>query len=170
MTDTATFGLDVVAGFGAKIGDLTDELRRTRQSRIDSLPVDYRRVGQGIVPSGGGTIVIGLGSPPPGHLWLIRRIIVGGVTWGTAAAGTAEVYIVALPSSQIAISRDLGALVDEAAAMPNKAYYSNRQLVAVNPESVHVVIVNGTASQQYVATIQAEDYVIGKATLDEYVL
>ncbi len=159
MTDTMPgFSVDLMAGLKASIGDLAAQTRRANQLKLASIPIDYRRVNNVIIPTPTAAAGIGLGGPQQGRVWLVRRIIVSGLTWGTAAAGTAEFYAGAIPSMLAASTRDASLLMDESAFIPNKAFYSNRQVVIKSPETLHIVIVGGTAGQQYIASSQIEDY------------
>lgn len=172
MTDNMPgFSLDVMAGLRASLGDLTAQTRESNRLKVGSIPIDYRRVNNTIIPASGANSGIGLGGPQQGRVWLVRRIIVSGLTWGTAAAGTAQFFAAAIPSMLIAQSLDASMLVDESTAIPNKAFYSNRQVVIRNPESLHIVIVGGTPNQQYVASSQVEDYAEGfLGGLEEFAL
>jgi hypothetical protein len=42
-------------------------------------------------------------------------------------------------------------MADQSASLPNKAFYGSEELVVQANESISVVIVGGTAGQQYVA-------------------
>jgi hypothetical protein len=155
--NTGGIQLDIGAGLKLAFGQLTDELREQRQLALDSKPIDYRNSAVGAFPSSG-NLGLDLGGPALGRLWLVRRVIVAGLTWGTTAAGTAEVYVGGTTPQLAASSRDITMLTDESAALPNKAFYSNRQMPVQHGERVIAVVIGGTSTQQYVATIQAEDY------------
>ena len=47
-------------------------------------------------------------------------------------------------------------MVDQASSLPNKAYYSDQQVMIQEQENLVVVIDTGTAGQQYVATCQVQ--------------
>jgi hypothetical protein len=148
--------LEIMAGVKAELSELNKHnaataawrKREWERSRVPSYVNQRQSV---VIPAGGARTGMGFTGPRAGYFMLLRRLIIGGLTWKTTAAGTAEVYVTALPSGAIA-SMGLSDMVDQAVSLPNKAYYSNQQ-VRVNPgEHVEMIIDTGTAAQQYVAT------------------
>ena len=160
-----TLGVD--ADLSLSIGQLTkrldsdaDERRKDREIARARVPSIIRIQGSGVIPTPTAAFGINLGGPDPGFDWVVRRIVVGGLTWSTTAAGTAEVYVTGLGaqwgtsaggSGTVAGVRSLADLVDQSASLPNKAFYGREQLVVKESESLVVVILNGTAAQQYSA-------------------
>lgn len=88
---------------------------------------------------------------PRGEHWELRRLVVGGATWTTAAAGTAVVYGT---SGQVVDDPPLGSVLDEAASLPNVAFYLGAQALLVGGERLVVAVTGGTAGQQYLAVAQ----------------
>jgi hypothetical protein len=122
--------------------------REWERSRVPSYVRQFNSV---VIPAGGARTGFGFPGPRAGFYMLLRRLIVGGTTWKTTAAGTAEIYVTGLPSGAIG-GLALSDMVDQAPSLPNKAYYSNQQIVVNNGEHVEVVIDTGTAAQTYVGT------------------
>ena len=162
--------LEVVAGLSLELGRMNDRYdadrlaeRRKREAMRARVPADVRFQASGIIPTPTVRAGLNLGGPDAGYYWLVRRLVVGGVTWKTTAAGTSEVYITALTGQQgqifsgsLITGLALSDLVDQSAALPNKAFYSNRQMIVRQNENLVVVIDTGTAGQQYVAAAQVE--------------
>lgn len=153
-------GFELLAAFGAKIGTLTDSIERDRAERRAALarrPVNHRSPVSLAYPASG-NLALDMGGPSQGRVWLVRRVVVGGITWGTVAAGTAELYISALPSNLLATERPMNELIDQAASLPLRAFYSNEQAVVAQNERLVLVVVGGTAAQQYVGACSVVDY------------
>lgn len=147
--------LDVMAELGVELRKTRDQnaklwhaQREWERSRVPSYVRQFNSV---VIPAGGPNASFGFPGPRAGFYMLLRRLIVGGLTWETTAAGTCDVYVTGLPSGA---SSNLGLsdMVDNSAFLPNKAYYSNQQVVVNAGEHVEVVIIGGTAAQQYVGT------------------
>lgn len=157
--------VEAMASIGVELGKHTAEMVawRKREWERSRVPASVRLWANAIIPSPTTRTGINLGGPDPGFYWLVRRLIVGGVAWKTAAAGTAEIYITGLSGGQggavtgpIISALALSDMVDQAPSLPNKAYYSNQQFMIQEQENLMVVIDSGTAAQQYVATCQIE--------------
>jgi hypothetical protein len=101
-----------------------------------------------------GSFSFGLGGPTYGRMWEVKRLVVGGVQWGTSVAGQA-VFFVSPVGGQATPS--LADVVDQAATLPDVAYYSTRQLVLRHPNRLHVLILSPTASTTYVVGGEATD-------------
>ncbi len=165
MTQTDT-GFEAIIGFGAKLGDLTSEIARNRRDRALRVPVLKTLPASGLMPSSGNLALMFNQKPDQGRMWLVRGLTVGGATWGTSAAGTAEFYVSSVPGALVAANRDLSTLADEAPALPATVTYSNTQVVALGGEHLVVVIVGGTSGQLYVARVQIEDRIQGLPVFD----
>lgn len=102
-----------------------------------------------------GNLVIGLGGPSQGRKWEIRRLIIGGSTFGSTVAGTAEVYVSAVPGAVVGAGRNLADMVDQASgatpSLPSVAFYGAGQIVLRYPQELKIVIVSPTASTPYEA-------------------
>lgn len=110
-------------------------------------------IGQGATAPTSGDLFLDLGGPNYGRVWEVRALVIGGLTFSTAAAGTAEVY----QSSGQPTSRTLALLDDQANALPSVAFYSAGQLRVRHPNHLWVVIHTPTASQAYQAGGSALD-------------
>jgi hypothetical protein len=165
--------LEVVAGLSLELGRLNDryerdrlEERRQREAMRARVPMDVRFQASGICPTPTARFGLNIGGPDVGFYWLIRRLVVGGVTFKTVAAGSAEIYVTALAGQQGAASFGpivaglaLSDMADQFASLPTPAgrgFYSNRQMVIQENENLVVLIDTGTAGQQYVAAAQVE--------------
>lgn len=134
--------------------------RKLREIARARIPFPVRLMASGVCPSPTAPFGLNFGGPDPGFFWVVRRIVVGGLLWSTTAAGSAEVYVHGFGGAQGSITsgsgtvagvRALSDLVDEAATLPSKGFYSNEQVIVQPTESLSVVVVTGTAGQQYVA-------------------
>lgn len=142
--------LGAIVDLTASVHELRDVLDRMRQ-----LEEDYGIQGPVQVPLRGvvttpasGNAVIDLGGPSYGRRWEVRRLVVGGVTFGDSVSGTAEIY--AASSAQGALqARSLTDLVDQAATLPLVGFYSAGQLVLRHPQRLCVVLVSPSASTAY---------------------
>lgn len=156
MTD---IDLDIFAGLKAGFGDLAAALRQERLDRLALVPIDADPGASDVMPAAG-NLALNLGGPVPGRIWLLRQLVVGGLTWGTVAAGTAEAYGTALPPLQTASGRQLSDLADAFSALPGVHFYTSRQVVLRNPQRLVVVVVGGTSGQTYQAAANVEDYAV----------
>ena len=155
--------LEVVAKLAASFDGVQDEMRAARLAEMrrrnqlrTQVPIDYNPREVATCPSPTTPFTIGLGGPEAGFYWLVRRITVGGLQWSTTAAGTAEVYVSGLTGNVLANIRSLTDMADEAMSMPKVAFYSSHQLILIPRNKLSVVIVTGTAGQQYTASAQIE--------------
>jgi hypothetical protein len=168
--DVSAGPLEAMASLSVELGrmnDRADDAARAEKRRRDLLrtrtPIDVRLFSSGICPTPTANFGISLDGPDPGFYWHVRRIIIGGQTWTTTAAGTAEIYITALTGLRgiaatggIASIRSITDLVDQAATLPNKAYYGTHELYVQPGENLIGVIITGTAAQQYVMAAEVE--------------
>jgi hypothetical protein len=147
--------LKALADLQLTCNDLTAQARAATQAEKDyqvNGPVPVQLRGNGNCATTG-SLLISLGGPAPFRMWIVRRLIVQGLTWGTTAAGSCNVHVSASDTPT------LGGIdiVDNSTALPNKAFYSGWQVVLVNPQRLIVEIVGGTSAQIYAATGMAED-------------
>lgn len=160
--------VDIMAGVKAELSTLNEHNKsysewKKRETARARVPMMVRLVANATLGAGGPRTGINIGGPDPGYYWMVRRLLIGGVTWKTTAAGTAEVYVTGLTGSQgqpvtgPAVSGlALSDMVDQAASLPNKAFYSDQQFMLQAQENLMVVIDSGTAAQQYVVTAQVQ--------------
>jgi hypothetical protein len=113
----------------------------------------FRPLRAGATSAATGNLTLGLGGPSQGRRWEIRHLVVGGATWGSTVAGTAEFYVSSVPSVVDAVGRNLADLVDQASGstppLPANAFYSSGQIVLRFPQELKCVIVGPTATTQY---------------------
>lgn len=88
---------------------------------------------------------------PQGETWELRRLVVGGSTWATAAAGTAVAY---RTSGAATPTPSLLVVLDQAPTLPNVAFYLDGQVVLVPGERLVVLVAGGTVGQQYLSNAQ----------------
>jgi hypothetical protein len=161
--------IEAMASLGAKMDDLSQSMKnynayRKAEIARSRVPSDVRMFSSVTIPTPTARTALSFGGPSPGFYWLPRRLFVGGVTWKTVASGSAEVYVTGLGAEAIGtaitgpIVNALGLtdMVDQATTMPNKAYYSNRQVVVQANENLVIVFDTATAAQQYTAGMQVE--------------
>jgi len=168
--DASLGGIEVVASLTAALNRNADvnaaamAEHRKREMMRARVPFDIRFQMSGVCPTPTARFGLNLGGPDSGFYWLVRRLVVGGLTFKTAAAGTMEAYITGLAGSQgqasfgpIVAGLALTDLVDQAAALPTVPhFYSNRQMTLQAGENFVVLIDTGTAGQTYVAAAQVE--------------
>ena len=155
MSDFAA-GVGVELDLASAVQKLTDvfngwlALEREYQ-RNGPVPVQLR--GNVTAPASGSAFM-DLGGPANGRLWIVRRLIVQGLTWNTTAAGSCNVHVTSLNNLAVPGGQDI---VDNSTALPNKSFYSGWQVVLVNPQRLMVEIVGGTSAQIYGASGMAQD-------------
>lgn len=165
--------LEVVASLGVELGRLNDrydrdrlEERRRREAMRARVPADVRFQTSVTIPTPTQRTAMSLGGPDAGFYWLVRRLVIGGVTFKTVAAGSAEIYVTGLAPpygtagvGPIVAGLAMTDIADQFATLPTPAgrgFYSNRQMVVQENENLVVVIDTGTAGQVYVAAAQIE--------------
>lgn len=170
--------VDLSADLCLGLGQLSESLDKHRKSlrwaAAHVTPVFGRGMASGPVPATG-PLVLYLGGPDLGHFWYVRQIAVGGLTPQTVAPGRADVYVSASGYSQsgygqanFATEVGLQDWRDQAVSLPLIGAYSRGELPLRLNEHLFVVISNGTVAQNYVATVQYEDFEesYGKQTWD----
>jgi hypothetical protein len=161
MSDTG-LGIDFSFALSAQLGELHNAIRQDRLDRIraakENTPKPFRQQNAAFIPTPTAPTGIGLGGPSNGYMYELRSITIGGLTFTTAAPGTAEVYSSAQGSGLVATTRDLTEIVDQATALPIVGGYSTGQVILQFPEKLSVVIVGGTAGQQYTAVAFWREY------------
>lgn len=157
----APTGFEFAVELGAKIGDLTSEIRAERQRdaqlSANRIPVDAPLGDSGSAPASG-NLVLDLGTPPAGKVWLLRRIVVGAANISEAATGKGWVFVTSQPGTLIGLQTPTTEAVDVISALPAVLFYSNRQVVVKALSHVYVVINGGTSGQVITAYGSAESY------------
>jgi hypothetical protein len=157
-----TLELEAIAGLRASLDSTADEMRQgraMRQRELDALPIPFTAKYAGSLAAGGTFALtpIGNSGPRQGRMWFIRRIIMGGVAWNTAASGEAMLFATGLPPSLATSALPLDELLDASTTMPWRQTYSNEQLAVWPNMNVVPVIQGATAGQQYVAVVAGVD-------------
>lgn len=152
--------IEIMAGVRAELSRLNQHneamaAHRAQETKRARVPIPIRHFNSTVIPAGGGRTGFGFPGPRSGFYYIVRRLLIGGQTWITAAAGTAEVYVTGIPSGAIN-ALQLGDMVDQSSFLPNKAYYSNEQVIIQAGEHMEIVIDSGTAGQTYVAAVQMQ--------------
>lgn len=141
------------AGIEATFGKAATALDKIAAwaDRTQTMP-RYLSLDGGCTTDSSGNGLIQLGPVPQGMRFTVHQLVVGGVTWGTSVSGTADVFI--LPWwSATDIEGPLTAIQDQAATLPNVAFYSRGQFIVPSGSSVWVQILAGSDSTQYAASI-----------------
>lgn len=142
------------------VSKMTRTLARA-QGRPPAQPVFGRTTAAGVATTGNVLILrFPLAGPDQGHFWYIRSIVIGGLTPTTTAAGRADIYVSAsnLASQPTLAAIGLGDWRDQEATLPAVSFYNRGALPLRLNEELFVVISNGTNLQNYVASVQFEDY------------
>lgn len=124
----------------------THALASSRESAPKRIPLDATSTADA-----SGNALLVFDRVPQGESWDLYRLVVGGVQWSTAAAGTAVVY---RTSSQASTTPSLTQVFDEATSLPNVSFYLAKQVSLIAGESLVVYVSGGTTGQQYVASAQ----------------
>jgi hypothetical protein len=143
------------------IKSIADQTRRASQAAAKKTvqPVFFRKVQSAAFPASG-PLVFRMEGPDLGHFWYVRQITVGGLTPTTTAAGRADIFVSASDLRNIASLSQIGLADwrDQAITLPQVAPYSRGGISLRLNEELFIIISNGTATQQYVAAAQIEDF------------
>src|ERR1039458_2071446 len=94
--------LDVMAEVGGELRKTRDQNAQRphaqRGGQRPRVPSYVRQFNSVVIPAGAPNTSFGFPGPRAGFYMLLRRLIVGGLTWETTAAGTCDVYVTGLPS------------------------------------------------------------------------
>ena len=155
-------GLDV----GVQLEGLRQEIRHDRRrsdERAKAMePVDVR-FQQSATSAATGDLGLGFSGPDAGYYWFVRRIVVGGASWSSTVSGTAEVYVTGINqvsgmSGGYVTIRDLADQADQAATLPNRAFYGIHELPVQSGENLVIVIRVPSATTLYKASIQVQQF------------
>lgn len=145
--DLGPLVFELMGGIKASLDSLTKAIKRTRDIedayQFGAVEVMLRSAA---VSGSSGSLILGLGGPPYGRLWEVKRLTVGGALWTSTVAGQA-IVVVSPASGQL--TPTLADVADQAGSLPSVAYYSTRQLVVRHPNHLYVVILTPTATTQY---------------------
>ena len=81
----------------------------------------------------------------------LRRLVVGGVTWGTAAEGSAVVFIDAGGTNTPDVAVPLSQVVWSFSALPSVETFEESEILVAGGYSLQLQITGGTSGQQYIA-------------------
>lgn len=159
MSDTDELDSGTVLNFFARLELHLSRLHdavRANAHRPAPIPLDVRIPKSSTIPASG-IDYIDLGAPPQGQRWLVRSIVVGGLTQATAALGQADVYVSASKPTSLSLA-DWHDSTGTGNTLPAIAFYDGRNLVVMPPEHLYIVITNGTPTQQYLTCASIEQY------------
>jgi hypothetical protein len=163
--DLGPLVFELMGGLKASLDTLNQHLRNIAkveaayQGGVIEVPI------RKVAASGAtGNLVIGCGGPAYGRIWEVKRLTVGGVLWTTTVAGQALVVVGSVSDGQV--TPPLTDVADQAASLPDIAYYSTRQLVVRHPAHLFVVIVAPSATTQYAVGGQVSDFPDKRNALD----
>jgi len=154
-SDDPGVGLDFFISLGASLGSLTDAIQSDRADRAkrNKAPGDEPLFKSGTVPSSG-VLHLDLGSVPQGRVWQVRRLIVGGATVTTAAAGSAYAFAQGARPLDLVLTN----CVDIFLTLPQGDTFGTHQLFLLPGEHLWVVFSGATGGQQYTASARVEDW------------
>ncbi len=149
---------DLAGPLGAPVS-ATHTLNANPQALRDYLRdqrAKYVRVQGTAAADAAGYAVVQLGPVPAGRRWIIHQISVGGITWGTVAAGSALAVVQAqAPSTDTA--PPLINVLDEASPLPSVSFYSRGMFVVRQGCSLWLVISGATSGQSYAGACSMVD-------------
>jgi hypothetical protein len=164
--------VDLAAKIDLHIGTtkkLADKLVQAANRPLPQ-PVFGRVATSGLAPASGPLILkFPLAGPDQGHFWYIRSITVGGLAVGTAAAGTADVFISAADLRSITSLAAIGLADwrDHFTSLPVVSqFYGTGSMPLRFNEEIYIAVSGGTSGQMYVASCQFQDYEEGRMALD----
>lgn len=151
--------LGIFADLAFSIGNLVQRIDRQQElfdRAVKRIPADYPISAAGVYPSSG-NLLLSLGSPDLGQLWVLRRLIIGGSDITTTPAGTGWLFVSGSPPNQNGANSPTSQLVDfTSGTLPQKAFYGTHEVVVDATQYVYVVVTSGTNGTQYVATGMVE--------------
>lgn len=166
--DNGTLGapvLDILGKLDVTIGDFGKEMRERRQRDDQARNAEVPRfipIHASVVVGATGIAVMRFDNagPDQGHFWYIRKLIVGGLTTTTVAAGRADIFVTAAAVSPQATLASVGIAdwQDQLAALPGILKPGEGEIVLRHNEELWVLLSGATNGQQYVAVGKAEDY------------
>lgn len=162
---TPSLALDLAGHFdlAARLGgEQRDALGRIEQrlARPPMQPTFYDPADSATIDANGFGVVA-LGGPDQGHLWYVRRLIVGGQSWDDTAAGTAQVFVSAADFRLQTVAGGafpITDLRDQADTLPDVAFYGHGEVPLHAPQRLYVRFVGATPEQIYTAAAGIEDF------------
>jgi hypothetical protein len=150
----AGLGVDFFLSLGASLGNLADSIKADRDDRAKMLPPSNEPIqATGVIPATG-ALILDLGSVPLGHVWQIRRLVVGGTTVTQTATGQAYAFAQGTAPADLNLTN----CVDIFSTLPQGNTYGTHQFFLLPSEHLWIAFVNGAVGQQYAAAARVEDY------------
>ena len=157
---------DLLIKLGDAIGSVATEVKGMRGDIAASTTRanTYRMYG-GAAADTAGNALITLDSCPQGQRWVVRHVVIGGITWATAAAGNALLLTTssppANPDAPISIVNVVDATNNPGAGagtgLPSIAFYDEGDMIVLQPgEWLCVYVYGGTSTQLYMATARVD--------------
>jgi hypothetical protein len=162
--------LEIDADLLLRIGDALDavvkETTSTRRAIQDSTTRanTYKMVGSATADTAGNALIV-LDSCPQGQRWVVRKVVVGGVTWATTAAGNALLLVTSSPPANVDAPISLVNVEDATnnpgagagTGLPSIAFYDEGDMIVLAPnEWLCVYVYGGTSTQVYMATARVD--------------
>lgn len=159
MSDVEDPSLHIWEKLSVTLGSLDSHLKRVQAGwlqRASDIDKNHPSYASAICPTPTAAFTMKVGSPQPGRVYSLRRLVVGSTNVTTTAAGSCYVFVSGSDPAQTAYG--LNEMVDLSVALPNVAFYGPSEILIRHPDAVWVAVVGGTAGQQYNATAFWESY------------
>jgi hypothetical protein len=159
--------VELLARLGEAVTQLTQEVTAGRKERAASTkrPNTYKMIGSAVADSSGNALIV-LDACPQGQRWVLRHMVVGGITWETAAAGNAQTLVTSqqpqlTPDAVVSLQNVEDATNNPGAGagtgLPAIALYDQGDMITLDAgDWLCVYIYGGTSAQQYVATARVD--------------
>lgn len=150
----------------AAINEVREEIKKANHQRVeDARKVEAPRTvlirAEGTAPGSGFLpLVFDIKGPDQGNIWHVRRLVVGGLTPTTVAAGRIDVFVSAADLSRVNSLAQIGLAdwADQATALPLVGSYGRGELTLRHNEKLWLFLSNGTPAQDYVAAASVENF------------
>jgi hypothetical protein len=149
---------DILVSLGSAVERLTSELAAARVAST-TRPNSFKAVASTFADANGNAPII-FEACPNGQRWVLRHLVVGGVTWTTSASGHAYIFHTTPggPSGADApvsifnvIDGDTSGLAAGTGLPWARFYFEGDECVLEGGEALGVMVYGGTSGQQYVA-------------------
>jgi hypothetical protein len=144
------------------VSSLASEVAQTKAAVVRSTarPNSYKVAGSAVADTAGNALIL-LDACPQGQRWVLRHLVVGGITWLTAAAGNAQVLVTSgqpqsTPDAPVSIQNTEDATNNPGAGagsgLPSIAFYDQGDMITLDAgDWLSVYVTGGTSTQQYSA-------------------
>lgn len=163
MAEDEGSGLHIWEKISLDLGEINRRGKRREAAwiqRATDTNRDFYKASNGIA-SGSAAFSFSLDAhPQQGRVYIVRKIAVGPPLVTSAAPTVSGCYIFQSPVDPIASGAvDMAHLVDTlGTTLPVVRFYSSRYIVLRNPDKLWCVITGASANQQFVSSVQIEDY------------